>query len=118
MLVDGIYKIVYAQNRQLEDDEMALAVVRNDQVIASDKNGGVYMSAQVDSVAESLCVITFAATAPPYGVFVTGLEAGPEGADITMTATLDPSSTQQRASVNVAGTKIDVDVVYIGPLPN
>ncbi|MBX9684135.1 MAG: hypothetical protein K2X41_10135 [Hyphomicrobium sp.] len=118
MFTDGIYKIAYAQDEQPEDAEIALAVVRNGAVMASDRHGGVYMGAEIQKLSETECRLFLTATVPANGVMASGFEAGPDGADLAICAVLDASSHHQRAIVAVGGATMVIDVVYLGPLPN
>ncbi len=118
MLMNGIYKIAFAQSAQPQDDEIALAVVRNGKVFASDQHGGVYISDVTKTLTDKICISYFTALVPPFGMLVTGIEAGADGAEIEMTAIVDPTSKQQTATLELAGTTIEVDVIYVGSLPN
>ncbi len=117
MLMDGIYKIAYSQGPQPQDDEIALAVVRNGKVFASDQNGGVYISDVTKTLTEQISISYITALVPPHGMLVTGIEAGADGAEIEMTAIVDPTRERQTAKLDLAGTTIEIDVIYIGPLP-
>lgn len=118
MLIDGIYKIAYAQDEQPEDAEIALAVVRNGTVMASDRHGGVYMGTDIQMRSKTECKVHLTATVPANGVLASGFEAGPNGADVAISAIIDTASPDQRAVIEVGGVTLIVDVSYLGPLPN
>lgn len=116
-LRDGVYRIYY---RSLDDPifgpEHALAVMREGQVIGSDPCGGIFSSA-ADRDGDDPGVIRLQLTVPPCGELVTGYLAGFEGATIEISSTLNPLANTQRSIVDIEGDPVEIEVMYLGPLP-
>ena len=114
---DGVYRIYY---RDLADPvfgpEHALAVLREGQVLGSDPCGGVFSGAE-DSELKNPTVVRVRLTVPPCGELVTGYLAGSEGATIEISGAFSPLANTQRSFVDIAGDPVEIELVYLGPLP-
>ena len=117
MFRNGIYKVCYRS--PMDDDgfaEDALAIFRGGKIIGSDRHGGVFVggpgrrSADGEDVSVEL-------TVPPGGELVTGMIAGPAGATLTINGCFDPCKLGQFAVVDVGGAPVEIQLSYLGPLP-
>ncbi len=55
---------------------------------------------------------------PPEGVLVTRFCAGPTGATLDIVGTLEQTAPKMATVVNVSGASVEVQLTYLGPLPN
>ena len=118
MLRDGVYRIYY---RSLDDPvfgpEHALAVMREGSVIGSDPCGGVFTS--LDGVdIDDPDIVRLRLTIPPCGELITGYLAGSDGATIEISGCFNPLASTQRSIIDVAGDPVEIEVLYLGPLPD
>ena len=51
-------------------------------------------------------------------MLVTGLDGGPAGTAIEISATFEPLSRMSKVQVTIAGQPVDIELAFIGPLPN
>jgi hypothetical protein len=117
MFRNGIYKIGYRSPLHDEGSgEHALAIVRDGQIIGSDRLGAVF-TGETEWPARSLNWLTVELTVPAGGELITGKIAGPEGATLTIQSHLDPEKLGQFAVIDVAGDPVEIQVCYLGPLP-
>ena len=119
MLTDGIYRIVYKSRAGMDDDgDCALAILRGGQITGSDKHGGVFLGTYECSAATGRDVVQLRLEVPPGGMLVTGLDGGPAGTAIEISATFEPLSRMSKVQVTIAGQPVDIELAFIGPLPN
>jgi hypothetical protein len=117
MFRNGIYKVCYRSPHDDDDfSEHALAVLRDGQIIGSDRLGGVFTGAPRCGSAADDC-ISVDLTVPPGGELVNGFVAGPAGATIQIKTRLDPEKIAQVAVIDVAGEPVEIQLIYLGPLP-
>jgi hypothetical protein len=90
--------------------------MRDGKIIGSDRLGGVFVGEAGWSAASADCV-TIELTVPPGGELVTGLTAGSSGACVKIKTRLDPEKIAQFATVDVAGEPVELELIYLGPLP-
>jgi hypothetical protein len=117
MFRNGIYKVFYRSARDDDDfTEHALAVLRDGQIIGADKLGGVFTGS---SGASAACRdgIDVNFNVPPGGELVTGFVAGPAGAAIKIKTKLDPEKIAQFATIEIAGEPVEIELIYMGPIP-
>lgn len=118
MFRNGIYKIGYrSPNDDTGSGEHALAVLRDGRILGSDRLGafftgetGLWPTGE-DDVAIEL-------TVPPFGELINGFIAGPAGAKVKIRSRLDPAKTSQTFVADVAGQPVEVELSYLGPLPD
>ena len=114
---DGVYRVYY---RDLSDPlfgpEHALAVKRDGVVIGSDPCGGVFTSLDV-TASDDPGTVRLRLTIPPRGELVTGYLAGSEGATIEISSRLSPTAATQRSMIDIDGDPVEIEVMYLGPLP-
>ena len=115
MFRNGIYKVGY---RSLLHDEGSgengFAIMRDGFIIGSDRLGAVFTGAPGSRACER---VTVELTVPPGGELITGFRAGPAGATVKVLTQLDPEKLSQTATVFVAGEPVEIQVCYLGPLP-
>lgn len=119
MLDEGIYEVEYkSKSSDQISGESALCVFRNGKILGSDRWGCVFQgSYKFDAVRKSNAVHV-RLRVPPEGELVTGFSAGPDGADFDVTAQLDRAAPISQTSVNIAGSAINLQLRFLGPLPN
>lgn len=117
MFRNGIYKISYGlPSDEAGLEENAIAVLRAGRLIGSDRHGAVFTG-------EPMCctgpleTIRIQLTLPPGAELVTGYKAGPLGSILNLRGQFDPALNVQTAMIEVAGQKIEVNVAYLGPVP-
>ena len=119
MLADGIYRIAYQSRADGGDDgDFALAVLRGGQITGSDKHGGVFHGTYECSAATSRDVVKLRLEVPPGGMLVTGLDGGPAGTAIEISATFEPLGHMSKAQITIAWQPVEIELTFIGPLPN
>jgi len=117
MLSEGVYKVVYFDDEQPSAAfEPMLLILRSGAVTASDALGGVYFG-EFESGANGLLRLTGSADIPPDGELVTGYVAGADGATVPLSIEISPESMQRRQTVTVGGRPVEVEISYLGPLP-
>jgi hypothetical protein len=117
MFRNGIYKVFYRSPSDQEGfSEHCLAVLRDGHIIGADRLGGVFTGSPAinpssgDNIHVDLSV-------PPGGELVTGLVAGPAGSLIKIKTRLDPEKIAQFATIDIAGEPVEIELIYMGPVP-
>lgn len=118
MLADGLYDLSY-RSPPTANAEQGYGVfsLRNGRILGSDRWGGVFRGEIRYDAARELARVALRFTAPAHGVLVTGLNSGPHGLALDITAELKAEETASVALVAVAGSPVAVEFSYIGPLP-
>jgi transcriptional regulator with XRE-family HTH domain len=119
MLDEGIYGLAYkGEYLGHHDGGDALAVLRNGKILGSDRWGGVFAgSYEYDAVGE-INKVHVRIEVPPEGMLVTGFSAGATGATLDIVAAFERASPLSSTRVEIAGRPIDLELTYLGPLPN
>lgn len=121
MFRNGIYKVYYRSAGGSEEfTEHALAVLRDGHIIGADKLGGVFNGTSncgPGDRAPSRDVVNVSFAVPPGGELVTGFVAGPQGAAIKIKSRLDPEKIAQFATIDVGGEAVEIELIYMGPVP-
>ncbi len=119
MLEDGLYGLTFTAIRDGGADAgNALAVLRNGRILGSDPWGGVFVgSCEFDSHA-GLSKVRVQFDVPPEGTLITGFSAGPAGAVLDIVGGVEGASPLAETVVEIAGTPVNVELTYLGPLPN
>ena len=100
------------------DGDGALAVLRNGRILGSDRWGGVFMGSYEYDPVQEVSKVHVRIDVPPEGMLVTGFSAGPAGAMIDIVAEFERATPIVTTMVEVAGHPLEVQLTYIGPLPN
>ena len=119
MLDDGIYGLRYtALCEGQPDGGSGLAVLRDGKILGSDPWGGVFSgSCEFDPKARRNKVrVRF--DVPPEGTLITGFSAGPTGSVLDIVGDVEATSPSAVTVVEVAGTPVNVELTYLGPLPS
>jgi hypothetical protein len=119
MLAEGIYRIDYHGRAGGEgDDDCALAILRNGHIMGSDKHGGVFLGQYLSDPEMNRDVVTIRLEVPPGGTLITGLSAGAFGVLVDISAVFEPRTGATKTVVEIGGQAIDIELCFIGPLPN
>lgn len=119
MFDQGIYSLHYRGRDMAEHDGgNALAVLRNGKIFGSDRWGGVFAGSYEFDAADESTRVHVRIDVPPNGELVTGFAAGPKGASIDIAGKFDRPAPQSISVVEVAGRPVEVQLTYLGPLPN
>ena len=119
MLDEGLYGLVYrGEDGGLPDGGNALAVLRNGKIFGSDRDGGVFTGSYEFDPVNELNKVHVRMQIPPDGRLVTGYAAGPEGATLDIAGAFERAAPVASISVEAAGRPIEVQLTYLGPLPN
>jgi hypothetical protein len=118
-LEEGVYRIAYygADRDNLESDQ-ALAVHRNGKILGSDRYGSVFIGTYKYDRARDLNTVQLRVDVPPKGTLVNGYPAGPRGDRFDVTYTIGRADPVAKATVSVGGEPINIELTYLGPLPN
>lgn len=119
MLDEGIYSLTCrAGDCAPNPAETSLAVLRNGKILGSDRKGGLFTGSYEYDAVTQLNKMHVRFQVPPNGVLFTGGGAGPSGAIVDITGAFDRATPMSQAVVDFAGTKVELQLVYLGPLPN
>jgi transcriptional regulator with XRE-family HTH domain len=119
MLDEGIYEFVYRGEHDGEvDGDSALAVLRNGRILGSDRSGGLFSGSYEHDAARDTNHIHVRLQVPADGILVTGFAAGLRGASLDITATIARAAPVSSTVVEVAGRPVQIELKYLGPLPN
>lgn len=119
MFDEGIYCLTCrAQERGPCNADSSLAVLRNGKILGSDRQGVLFTGFyEYDSVTQ-LNKMHVRFQVPPNGVLFTGGGAGPGGAIVDIVGAFDWATPTSQALVEVEGAKVELQLTYLGPLPN
>lgn len=119
MLQDGVYGLLC---RSVEDasaeSARGLAVLRDGRILGSDRWGGVFAGTYAYDHGEGRARIALEVDVPPGGELVTGYAPGASGARLGIAAELVPSDSILRTTVEVAGGALEIELAYLGPVPD
>jgi hypothetical protein len=119
MLEDGLYGLRYSTLCEDRcDGGNALAVLRNGRVLGSDPWGGVFIGSCEFDTETGQNKVRLQFDVPPDGTLITGFSAGPEGAVLDIVGALEAARPRSATVVEVAGTRVSVELTYLGPLPS
>jgi len=119
MLEDGLYGLKYTTVCEGGSDAgSALAVLRNGRILGSDPWGGVFVGSCEFDPDAGLDKVRLQFDVPPEGKLITGFSAGPAGAVLDIVAAVEGASPLAATVVEVAGMPVNVELTYLGPLPN
>ena len=119
MLENGIYGLYFtAPHASAPEAAEALAVLRDGKVLGSDPWGGVFAGSCEFDPAQRANKVRLQFGVPPEGTLVTGFSAGPDGAVLEIAGTVRRGGPQMTTVVEVAGALVNVQLTYLGPLPN
>jgi hypothetical protein len=119
MLENGIYDLRYsAANGGTSDAGSGLAVLRDGKILGSDPWGGVFVGSCEFDPAARVNTVRLRFEVPPEGELITGFAAGPTGAVIDIVGAISGGAPAAKTVVEVAGAPVNVELIYLGPLPN
>lgn len=119
MLDEGIYGLKYMVRHAGEPESGdGLAVLRSGKILGSDRWGGVFAGSYEYDPVTKANLVHVRLEMPPEATLVTGFSSGPEGATIDVVASLDRAAPVSSAVVEVAGRPLEIELTYLGPLPN
>jgi len=118
MLSDGIYGLSYRSGEAGEATfSEGLAVLRAGQILGSDRWGGIFKGSCEYDAGAGVNRVRVRLEMPPNGVLITGLCAGSEGAALEVSCVIERPAPCSKATVNLHGQDVAVELTYIGPLP-
>lgn len=116
---EGVYRVTYRGAAKGErETDTAVAVLRNGRILGSDRHGGIFEGSYEFNPADATNNVHLRLTIPPDGMLVTGLSGGPKGATVDITGVFKRAAPITKAIVHVAGAPIEIEMTYVGPLPN
>lgn len=119
MLDEGIYSLNYrAEIAGQADADDGLAVLRNGRILGSDRWGGVFTGSYLFDPATTSNTVHIRMQIPPGGRLISGYTAGPKGSTLEFVASLERAAPVSTTVVDVAGQPVEVQLTYLGPLPN
>lgn len=119
MLANGIYDLRYSTAHEgTSDAGSGLAVLRDGKILGSDPWGGVFVGSCEFDAAACINTVRLRFEVPPEGKLITGFDAGPTGAVLDIVGAIADGAPAAMTVVEVAGAPVNVELTYIGPLPN
>lgn len=119
MLDDGVYSLDYRGESNGESAVGdALAVLRNGRILGSDRLGGTFTGSYDFDAETDANTLHVRLAVPPGGTLVNGFSAGPNGASIEIVGKFDRAAPVSKTSIEIGGKPVEVQLTYIGPLPN
>ena len=119
MLDEGLYRLTYAGHDSSEaTSDDALAVLRNGKILGSDRWGGLFTGSYEFDPSVETNKLHVRLQVPPDGILVNGFEAGPYGATVDVFGDFERAAPVSRTTVEIAGRPIELQLTYLGGLPN
>ncbi len=119
MFQQGIYSISYRSlSGKVAERETALAIFRDGKILGSDSHGGVFSGTIRFDGAQDASKVDLKIDVPPGGTLITGYSAGIDGETIDIAGLFTTPNPASKAVVNVAGGQVEVELSYLGPLPD
>ena len=115
-LADGIYSIAFGNAQS--GPGTATAVLRKGRIFGSDPEGGTFSGHYQFDSPRKLNRIDIRYLVPPGRTLVTGYYAGSEGASVDIVGEFGSLDTRPVIKLNVGCQPLDVELNYIGSLPN
>jgi hypothetical protein len=116
---NGLYQVVYCTIGHAERVcDQFIASVRNGAILGSDGHGGLYLGRDDAGPQELSACVQMVIQVPPDGELITGLTAGPGGGVVSLNGLLDATADRQKTIVEIAGEAIEIEIDYLGPLPD
>jgi hypothetical protein len=118
MLDDGIYSLALtAAGFHSEERSSALAVLRGGSILGADRWGGVFSGTYAFDPSMRVERVEIRLAIPPDGDTLTGLKGGPDGASVEFSAVFVGREAVARATVDIGGRLLILELAYVGPLP-
>ena len=119
MFQQGLYKIAYRSlDTKTPETGSALAILRDGKILGSDPNGGVFMGTYAFDLARALSHVELQIDVPPGGELITGFLGGTQGATLNVDGHFQSPNANSKAIINVGSGRIEVELSYLGPLPD
>lgn len=119
MFDEGVYSLTCrARDSAPSQWETSLAVLRNGRILGSDRQGGLFTGSYEYDAVTQLNRMHVRFQVPPNGILFTGGGAGPGGAVVDIIGAFDRATPASQAMVDVAGEEVELQLIYLGPLPN
>ena len=87
-------------------------------ILGSDRHGGTFTGSYDFDPEAQTNTLHVRLAVPPGGMLVTGFDAGPKGATLEIVGRFDRAAPVSKSKVEIAGRPVDVQLTYLGPLPN
>lgn len=122
MFDDGVYGLSFAPGHDgtgcpaAEDRGEGLVILRRGEIFGSDPHGGLLQGACHFNPDRAEAEVKLQLAIPPFGVLLTGLEAGPDGKVIEVAGRFSAPRPVSSAVVDVGGLPVVVELRYVGPL--
>ncbi len=119
MFDEGLYRLNYAghDNAEATSDD-ALAVLRNGKILGSDRWGGLFTGSYEFDASVETNKLHVRLQVPPGGILVNGFAAGPDGATVDIVGDFERAAPVSKTTVEIAGKPIELQLTYLGGLPN
>lgn len=117
-IADGVYTLLFRLPADPNATACGLAIVRDNRIIGSDPEGGVFEGVLALDTETGQPLIQGTMSVPPAGELITGLSAGPEGMNLKLTAHPQSQDGTLHFVTTIAGETIAVAATFSGPLPH
>ena len=119
MLDEGIYSVCHRNPEGGPDCAgNAIAVLRSGKILGSDREGGLFSGSYEFDPASGLNHVQIRFSIPPEGTLVTGFTAGSGGATLDIVGEFTRASPVSKVVIDIDSQPIEVELSYLGPLPN
>jgi len=116
---EGIYRVSYRGTaRGEQESDTAVAVMRSGRIVGADRHGAVFRGSYDFNPALGTNNVHLRLEIPSGAMLVNGISGGTKGMVIDITAGFKRATPTAKTVVNVAGAPIEIELAYIGPLPN
>lgn len=117
MLDEGLYQVAYKAEKHA-DRGCALAVLRSGKILGSDRWGGIFAGSYRFDTVSGTSTVHLRMQVPPGGVLISGFTAGPSGSMLELVTALERATPVSTATVDLGGEPVEVQLTYLGPVPN
>ena len=119
MAVEGLFEIARVPSRQPALSDRVILVCRAGRLFGADPSGRVYTGVLHADAREALrsSLLKAAYEIPRKGRHAPNPDPGRAGRMVPISGAIDPSARCQSTTVLVGGKPIDIEITYLGPLP-
>ncbi len=119
MFEQGLYKIAYRSlDTKTPETGSALAILRDGKILGSDRNGGVFTGAVEFQSESGHSQVRLKFDVPPDGELITGFLGGTQGTTLNIEGHFQSPNPNSKAIIKVGSGRIEVELSYLGPLPD
>lgn len=116
---EGVYALSYhGLDRGLRTEGEAIAILRNGNIMGSDRAGAIFRGTYIFDRFRATNKVHIQLSIPPAGMLVNGHAAGADGAAIDVVGEFRRKPCDTAIVLKVAGRPVEIQLNYLGPVPN